>query len=49
VTCGAVRRRIRRVAELPLDRMAPRDPESPIYAARGEHLDELERALRGRG
>jgi len=42
-----------RVAELPLDRMAPLDPESPIYPARGEHrgehLDELERALRGRG
>jgi hypothetical protein len=42
-----------RVAALPLDRMAPLDPESPIYPARGEHrgehLDELERALRGRG
>src|SRR5881409_3906856 len=38
-----------RVAELPLDRMAPLDPDSPIYPVRGEHrgehLDELERAL----
>ena len=42
-----------RVAVLPLDRMYPLDPESPISAARsvhrGEHLDELERALRDRG
>src|SRR5215218_7529940 len=42
-----------RVAALPLDRMAPLDPDSPIYPARGEHrgehLDELERALRDRG
>ena len=42
-----------RVAELPMDRMAPLDPESPISPARsehrGEHLDELERALRDRG
>jgi uncharacterized damage-inducible protein DinB len=42
-----------RVAELPLERMAPLDPESPIYPVRGdhraEHLDELERAVRGRG
>jgi hypothetical protein len=41
-----------RVAELPLDRMAPLDPDSPISPARGEHrgehLDELERALRDR-
>ena len=41
-----------RVAELPLNRMAPLDPESPIYPVRGdhrgEHLDELERALRDR-
>jgi hypothetical protein len=41
------------VAELPLDRMAPLDPESPIYPVRGdhrgEHLDELEAALRARG
>ena len=39
-----------RVAALPLNRMAPLDPESPIYPVRGdhrgEHLDELERALR---
>jgi hypothetical protein len=38
------------VAELPLDRMSPRDPDSPIYTARGEHrgehLDEIEAALR---
>ena len=42
-----------RVAALPLDRMAPLDEHSPIYPARGEHrgehLDELERALRDRG
>ena len=42
-----------RVAELPLNRMAPPDPDSPISPARGEHrgehLDELERALRDRG
>jgi hypothetical protein len=42
-----------RVAELPLDRMAPLDPDSPIYPARGEHrgehLDELERVIRDRG
>jgi hypothetical protein len=42
-----------RVAELPHDRMAPLDPDSPIYPVRGdhrgEHLDELERALRDRG
>jgi uncharacterized damage-inducible protein DinB len=43
----------RRVAELPLDRMAPIDPDSPIWPARGdhrgEHLDELEAAVRARG
>lgn len=42
-----------RVAGLPLDRMAPLDPDSPIDPVRGEHrgehLDELERALRDRG
>jgi hypothetical protein len=43
-----------RVAKLPLERMAPRDPDSPIYAGRGgehrgEHLDEIEAALRKRG
>jgi len=41
-----------RVAELPLDRMSPRDPDSPLYAVRGdhrgEHLDEVEAALRAR-
>jgi hypothetical protein len=41
------------VAELPLDRMWPLDPDSPIYAGRGEHrgehLDEIEAALRARG
>ena len=42
-----------RVAVLPLDRMYPLDPDSPISPARsehrGEHLDELERALVDRG
>ena len=42
-----------RVAELPLNRMTPLDPDSPISPARsehrGEHLDELERALGDRG
>jgi DinB family protein len=42
-----------RVATLPLDRMAPLDPDSPIDPDRGdhrgEHLDELEKALRERG
>src|SRR5437588_8910552 len=41
-----------RVAELQLDRMSPRDPDSPLYAVRGdhrgEHLDEVEAALRAR-
>ncbi|MDP9223789.1 MAG: hypothetical protein M3P18_08005, partial [Actinomycetota bacterium] len=41
-----------RVAELPLDRLFPRDPGSPIFAGRGEHrgehLDEIEAALRAR-
>ncbi len=41
-----------RVAELPLDRLWPRDPDSPINAGRGEHrgehLDEIEAALRAR-
>ena len=39
-----------RVATLPLDRLWPRDPDSPLYAVRaahrGEHLDEVEAALR---
>ena len=42
-----------RAAELPLDRLWPGDPESPISPARGEHrgehLDEIEAALRPRG
>ena len=41
-----------RVAKLPLDRMYPRDPHSPVYAVRadhrGEHLDEIEAALKAR-
>jgi len=41
-----------RVAELPLNRVWPRDPESPINAVRAEHrrehLDEIEAALRAR-
>lgn len=41
-----------RVATLPLDRLWPQDPESPLYAVRashrGEHLDEVETALRAR-
>jgi hypothetical protein len=41
-----------RVARLPAERMAPRDPDSPLYAVRGdhrgEHLDEIEAALRAR-
>lgn len=40
------------VARLPLDRLWPRDPKSPISPARGEHrgehLDEIEAALRAR-
>ncbi len=39
-----------RVATLPLDRLWPRDPDSPLYAVRashrGEHLDDVEAALR---
>jgi len=38
------------VAELPLDRMWPGDPDSPVYAGRwehrAEHLDEVEAALK---
>ena len=41
------------VSRLPLDRMWPGDPDSPINPARGEHrgehLDEIEAALRARG
>ena len=40
-----------RVAALPADRLWPRDPDSPLYAVRashrGEHLDDIEAALRG--
>jgi hypothetical protein len=39
-----------RVAILPVDRLWPQDPDSPLYALRashrGEHLDEVEAALR---
>ena len=42
-----------RVAELPLERMWPGDPDSPINAGRwehrAEHLDEIEASLRARG
>ena len=38
-----------RVATLPVDRLWPQDPDSPLYALRashrGEHLDEVEAAL----
>jgi hypothetical protein len=41
-----------RVATLPVDRLFPRDPESPLYAVRashrGEHLDDVEAALEER-
>ena len=41
-----------RVATLPVDRLWPRDPDSPLYALRashrGEHLDDVEAALRAR-
>lgn len=41
-----------RVAILPVDRLWPRDPDSPLYpvraAHRGEHLDDVEAALRER-
>jgi uncharacterized damage-inducible protein DinB len=40
-------------ARLPLDRLWPADPDSPISPARGEHrgehLDEIEAALQARG
>jgi hypothetical protein len=42
-----------RVATLPVDRLWPRDPDSPLYPVRalhrGEHLDDVEAALGGRG
>ena len=38
-----------RMETLPVDRLWPRDPDSPLYAVRashrGEHLDEVEAAL----
>ncbi len=41
-----------RVASLPPDRMFPQDPDSPVNALRadhrGEHLDDIEAALRDR-
>jgi len=41
------------VAQLPLDRILPRDPSSPIWPGRSdhraEHLDELEASLKARG
>jgi hypothetical protein len=41
-----------RVANLPVDRLWPTDPDSPLYALRashrGEHLDEVEAALPAR-
>jgi DinB family protein len=41
-----------RVATLPVDRLWPTDPDSPLFALRashrGEHLDEVEAALRSR-
>jgi DinB superfamily len=40
-----------RVASLPVDRLWPRQPDSPLYALRashrGEHLDDVQAALRG--
>ncbi|HEY7282865.1 MAG TPA: DinB family protein [Actinomycetota bacterium] len=40
-----------RVARLPVDRMSPHDPDSPLHAVRadhrGEHLDQIEAALGG--
>jgi hypothetical protein len=42
-----------RVAALPPDRLWPRDPDSPLFALRashrGEHLDDIEAALRRGG
>ena len=41
-----------RVATLPVDRLWPMDPDSPLYALRashrGEHLDDVEAAIRAR-
>jgi Mycothiol maleylpyruvate isomerase N-terminal domain len=42
-----------RVATLPVDRLFPRNPESPLYAVRAshraEHLDDVEGALHSHG
>ena len=42
-----------RMATVPVERLWPLDPESPIYplraSHRGEHLDDVETALRGLG
>ena len=41
-----------RVATIPVDRLWPTDPDSPLYAKRashrGEHLDDVEASLRSR-
>jgi hypothetical protein len=41
-----------KVATLPVDRLFPLDPDSPLYSLRashrGEHLDDVEAALRSR-
>ena len=41
-----------KVATLPVDRLWPTDPDSPLYALRashrGEHLDDVEAALKSR-
>lgn len=41
-----------KVATLPIDRLWPTDPDSPLYALRashrGEHLDDVEAALKSR-
>jgi hypothetical protein len=41
-----------RVAALPVEHLSPHDPDSPLYAVRashrGEHLDEIEAAIRTR-
>ena len=40
----------RLIAELPPERLYPTDPDSPLYgfrsSHRGEHLDDIERALK---
>ncbi len=48
--CASRRRPTPASPSLPPDRLWPHDPESPLYAVRashrGEHLDEVEEALR---